>query len=206
MLIPLSTLVAKYDLKIENVLHLGAHTCEELDDYLQFGANNIHWIEANKKLYRKQKSRLDKKINRITCAVVSDIDGQKVDFKITSSSQSSSILKIKQHLISHPEIYEIKSQKRKTKTIDTLIKDSNLKKEIDFFNLDIQGAELLALKGATETLPRVKGIFTEVNIKEMYEGCALIHEIDDFLKTFGFVRLEKKLFGNAGWGDAFYMK
>lgn len=207
MLIPISYLVKKYNLNLENIMHIGAHCCEELEDYIQCGAKHIHWVEANKKLYRKFRRRLDKSINHISCAVISDKDGESVSFKITSNLQSSSILKLKQHLQVHPEIREIKKQKRKTTTIDTLLKDSNLSKNnIDLLNLDIQGAELLALKGATNTLPGVKSVFTEVNEAELYENCALIHEIYDFLNSFGFRRVEKKMFGDSGWGDAFYVK
>jgi FkbM family methyltransferase len=207
MLIPLSELVDKYDLRIENILHIGAHNCQELEDYIKFGAKYIHWVEANKKIYRKQKRALDKGTNQISCAVISDTDGEKVSFNITSSSQASSILKLKEHLKVHPDIRELKSEKRKTITIDTLMLKSNLgNKDIDFLNLDIQGAELLALKGAKKTLARVKTIFTEINEAELYEDCALIDEIDNFLKSFGFRRVEKKMFENCGWGDAFYIK
>jgi hypothetical protein len=30
--------------------------------------------------------------------------------------------------------------------------------------------------------------------------------MDDFLKTFGFVRVETSWAGQTGWGDAFYMR
>ena len=87
------------------------------------------------------------------------------------------------------------------------MRKSNLSgKHIDFLNLDIQGAELLALKGARNTLPRVNSIFTEVNEIELYEDCALVHEIDSYLSEFGFRRVEMQIFENCGWGDAFYTK
>lgn len=207
MLISLPYLVKKYNLRIENVLHIGAHACQELEIYMEAGARYIHWVEANRYLYFKSKWRLDKKVNQITCAVISDQDDERVNFNITSSTQSSSMLKLKEHLKVHPDIREVKTQKRKTLTIDTLMRKSNLGgKHIDFLNLDIQGAELLALKGARKTLPRVNSIFTEVNEIELYEDCALVHEIDSYLSEFGFRRVEMKIFENCGWGDAFYIK
>ena len=207
MLISLSYLVKKYNLSIRNILHVGAHACQELEDYMKHGAERIHWIEADRKMYWKQKWRLNKKVNQITCAVVSDNDGSEVNFNINSSSQASSILKLKEHLNAHPDIKKIKSQKRTTITIDTLMEKSNLAGiDIDFLNLDIQGAELLALKGAKNTLPRVKTIFTEINEAELYENCARLNEMDSFLESSGFQRVEKKMFKEAGWGDAFYIR
>lgn len=75
----------------------------------------------------------------------------------------------------------------------------------DFINLDIQGAELLALKGATSILPFVKAIYTEVNEKELYEGCALIEELDAYLKQNGFTRILTNM-TKHGWGDALYIR
>ena len=72
-------------------------------------------------------------------------------------------------------------------------------------NLDIQGAELLALKGAGEILKHIDYIYTEVNVNELYEGCALLPELESFLKKRGF-----KIFAiemtQHGWGDAFFVK
>lgn len=207
MLIPLSYLTQKYQFETQTVLHIGAHKCEELEDYLIHGATRIHWVEADKKLYRKLKWKLDKKINQITCAVISDREGDKVDFNITNNRQSSSILKLKYHSTVYPDIVEVKSEKRKTSTIDSIMKKSIIgDNEIDLLNLDIQGAELLALKGASETLPNVKRLVTEINEKELYDGCPMISEIDSYLRSFGFQRVEKKMSADAGWGDAFYIK
>jgi len=47
--------------------------------------------------------------------------------------------------------------------------------------------------------------YVEVNTKPLYQGCALVGEIDDFLHKFGFLRMETKMTG-AGWGDAIYQR
>jgi hypothetical protein len=47
MLIPLETLVKKYNIKFDGILHVGAHECEELSAYEQYlPRNKILWIEA----------------------------------------------------------------------------------------------------------------------------------------------------------------
>ena len=72
--------------------------------------------------------------------------------------------------------------------------------------MDIQGAELLALKGSTKILDKIDIINTELNFDELYEGCALAHEIDKFLKFYNFHRVETDLRFHHTWGDGLYVK
>ena len=47
MLMNLTKLVEKYDLKIKGIIHGGAHHAEETDVYQKVNVNNVIWIEAN---------------------------------------------------------------------------------------------------------------------------------------------------------------
>jgi hypothetical protein len=76
---------------------------------------------------------------------------------------------------------------------------------LDFWNFDIQGAELLALKGAIGALPYAKVLYMEVNTEEVYKGCAQIEELDTFLGDHGFTRVMTDI-TEAGWGDAIYIR
>jgi hypothetical protein len=91
-----------------------------------------------------------------------------------------------------------------------IILESNIQKitfiPYNFINLDIQGAELKALKGMEEYLPNIDYIYTEVNNDQVYKGCNVVTEIDEYLKTFGFHRVETSWCENYRWGDAFYCK
>ena len=49
--------------------------------------------------------------------------------------------------------------------------------------MDIQGAELMALRGATRCLENAKALQIEVNYQQLYEGCVLISEMDEFLRN-----------------------
>ena len=55
--------------------------------------------------------------------------------------------------------------------------------------IDVQGAELLVLKGAGQLLTNVTSIEIEVSTKDEYSGGAKWHEIRDFLDDFGFFPL-----------------
>lgn len=74
----------------------------------------------------------------------------------------------------------------------------------NFWNFDIQGAELMALKGATQSIKYAKAIYLEVNEKELYKNCGLITEIDTFLLQYKFKRVLTNITIH-GWGDALYI-
>ena len=77
---------------------------------------------------------------------------------------------------------------------------------VDFINLDIQGAELEAIKGAEKILTQIKWIYTEVNKADVYVGCAKVWEIDEYLKRFGFTRIATRWSFRDDFGDALYSK
>ncbi len=59
--------------------------------------------------------------------------------------------------------------------------DSN-NTDFDLIKLDIQGAELRALKGMTELLKKARFIYTEISFQPMYKGQPSFYEIGHFLK------------------------
>lgn len=206
MLIKLQTLIDKYNLKLKGVLHIGAHMCEEYEDYEKAGLNetNIIWIEGNPNLANKIINLF--KNRKILNACVSDKDNQEIDFYVANNGQSSSILEFGTHSKHHPQVKFTQTLKIKTKTIKTLYEENNIPNNFaNFLNIDIQGAELLALKGMNNLLLNFDYIYLEVNEEEVYKGCGLIKEIDDYLETYKFKRVETKITPYK-WGDAFYIK
>jgi FkbM family methyltransferase len=57
---------------------------------------------------------------------------------------------------------------------------------LDFMKLNVQGAELEILKGASAGLSRTLGLQVEVSFVESYVGRPLFSEIDEFLRSKGF--------------------
>lgn len=72
-------------------------------------------------------------------------------------------------------------------TVTTLDKWETEHGPVDVLKLDLQGAELSALKGAEHMLKNVRAILCEVNFVPRYEDCALFHEIAAFLAEQGFL-------------------
>ena len=71
--------------------------------------------------------------------------------------------------------------------------------------MDLQGAEMLALKGLGDSINNLDYIYTEVNRLNVYEECSNIHDIDDFLSLQGFRRATTRWQWIEGWGDALYI-
>jgi FkbM family methyltransferase len=211
MLIPFSEVKRKYNINPTGVIHVGGHWGEEAKDYYDNGVTNTIWIEANPQSMERLIETVSAYPNfnpfLVLNACVSDVDGQEVVFNISNNEgQSSSFLDLEYHKIAHQEVSYIDSIRLKTTTLNTLFKDFKEIKDFTFLNADIQGAELLMLKGATEILPNIECLYLEVNEKELYKGCGLINEIDDFVSKYGFTRVETSWAGNFGWGDAVYLK
>jgi FkbM family methyltransferase len=198
----------KFPKQVKGILHLGAHECEERVKYLSkfnyITDDDIVWIDALIDKVNSVKQRIPSV--QIYNECISNVDNQTVSFNVTNNYQSSSFLKLKEHLIEHPDIHQISSIEMKTKTLKTFYHENNFKyDQFNFFAFDIQGAELLALTGAGDILQNVDYIYIEVNTKELYENCALLVDIDSYLSKFNFIR-QNILMTQHGWGDAFYVK
>lgn len=207
MLIKINELIQKFNIEITGIIHIGAHECEELQDYNNAGIDNknIYWIEAMQEKVELNKSRI-RDIN-IYQAVIDDVDDKEINFKITNNGQSSSVLDFGSHETHHPHVKVVETKVLKTNRMDTIIEKYNIPVEnLNFINLDIQGVELRALKSMEKYLHHIKYIFTEVNIEEVYKSCNMMHEIDSYLSEFGFKRVDQRIYTQFGWGDAFYIK
>jgi FkbM family methyltransferase len=180
--------------------------CEEraLYNSIKIGDNDTLWIEAIGEIVAYVK-KINENIN-IVQAVITDKDDEELSFMITNNKESSSIFNFGTHAIEHPHVFEIERRRLKSITLNTLFERNNIPHDrFDFINIDIQGAELKALKGAVHILPHIKAIYAEVNEKMLYEGAGLLPELDEYLATFNFKRVITNM-TQHGWGDALYIK
>lgn len=189
------------------VIHIGAHEGTELSSYQAMGAEKILFIEANPVVFERLQANMAAypNVQTVNCAITNR--NGTIDLRVTSFDQSSSILPLKHHQDIYPSITETHQVTVQSRTVDTLLQELGLNpSDFNILNIDIQGAELLALQGATNWLKYVEVINTEVNYEELYEGCALIDQIDEFLKTPGFDRVATTTPSHPSWGDAIYVK
>jgi FkbM family methyltransferase len=208
MLISIHQLGQQFHLKISGILHIGAHECEELAAYQEVGVplDRMYWVEAMPNKVDICRQRYGPGLH-IYQAVIDDQDNSKVNFNVTNNGESSSILEFGSHSTSHPHVHVVNKMEMSTTRMDTLIEREHIPiTGLNFLNLDIQGVELRALKSMEKYLQHIQYIYTEVNTEEVYKGCNLIGEIDEYLGRFGFSRVAQNIYTQYGWGDAFYIK
>ena len=203
MLIPLSVIHHKYNMKVSGVLHVGGHYGEECTAYRTQGYTPVYWIEADSTSIPNLKKAVERYGQHVIEALVSDVPGD-VTFNVANNGQSSSILEFGTHSNEHPDVVFTGAKTLTATTIDILAEEGIIG-PCNFMNLDIQGAELMALKGGEKYLEGVDYIYTEVNRKELYKGCVLLPELDRWLSQKGFTRVELEMTIH-GWGDALYVR
>lgn len=206
MLIPIEKVVeylSKHSISIKGVLHIGAHKCEELSMYNRIGikSDQIDWIEANPELVQYNKERGI----HVHQAAVSDKE-EDVSFHITNNGESSSLLDFGTHATSYDWCKVVKSINVRTQTLASVIENNNIPiHQRNVWNLDIQGVELNALRSAGSYIDNADAIYSEVNTEEVYKNCGLLSEMDEFLKSKGFVR-QITAMTDKGWGDALWVR
>jgi FkbM family methyltransferase len=202
VLIPLDYIIDTYNLKITGVLHCGAHTGEEAEAYHRAGINRVLWVEGNPELIPELEAHVLPYGHRVCQALITDKDDEEIVFNITNNMQSSSIYEFGTHTIVSPDVHFTHQLRLRTARLDTLSNVHNME-YLNFLNLDLQGAELVALKGLGELIQQFDYIYTEINRDELYLGCARLPELDSYLTDFK--RVETRMAGDAGWGDSLFI-
>ncbi|NEP42738.1 MAG: FkbM family methyltransferase, partial [Okeania sp. SIO2H7] len=192
----------------QGVIHVGAYDGKDLKTYQNLGVSKVLFIEANPEAFKRLEENIAEvsvEVKAVNCAI-SDRNGE-TEFHIYSMPKSSSILPLKLYRNIYPNIKETQKLTLPVKTLDSLLQELDISpEEFNLLSLDIQGAELLALQGATNLLKHIEAINTKVCYEELYEGGALIEEIDQFLRKKGFGRAAVEKPYHPSWGDAFYSK
>jgi FkbM family methyltransferase len=98
-----------------------------------------------------------------------------------------------------------------TNTIDNFCFDSDIS-GIDILKLDVEGAEVKVLDGASEMLSKqaIKLIYSEVMFIPHYTQGCLFHELTTFLSKYGytlfnFYHLRSARNGQLRWGNAIFL-
>ena len=192
---------------VTGVLHLGAHLAEELEGYKSCDIHRIIWVEANTGMAIHL---INRTINDLGSTVIFGAayndDDKLLELNIANNGESSSLLNFEEHANEHPHVQYVGKVQTWAFKIDTMMDRKGFDRSLfNFANIDIQGAELIALQGMHEQLKHLDYVYLEVNEKHLYEGCALISELDEFLSDHGFERKMTEM-TKHGWGDALYVR
>lgn len=92
-----------------------------------------------------------------------------------------------EHLSHLAHLATVRREAVQTRRLDDVLPPDD---PVDFLKLDIQGAELLALRGAERTLARTAAVHCEVEFSPLYLGQPLFPEVQSHLNARGFALID----------------
>jgi len=185
----------KHLAKASGILHLGAHTGQEREIYRALGKLVI-WVEANPRVFPALQSNISSLPGQSAlCALLGDVDGKEQTFHISNNFDgvSSSVYPFGEYAVGEKSLWpalDLKMVSTRTLTmvrLDTLLAAHHVNIAAhDFWVLDLQGSEIIALAGAQRSLPHCRCLLAEVSEKEIYQGAPTYRELERFLADQGF--------------------
>ncbi len=170
--------------KESGVLHLGAHTGQEVERYEAADLRAI-WVEANPEIFRVLKKNVQKVPNQEAfCYLLSDVDGEEIDFFISGGDAGSSSMFELGSEVGFDNLEMIASRKLRTSRLDSVFSLNELA-TVGHWVVDVQGAELKVLAGAGDLLSMCNSMYIEVSTREVYKGGASYRELKKFLASHG---------------------
>ncbi|ERT04012.1 methyltransferase, FkbM family domain protein [Lyngbya aestuarii BL J] len=207
MKLDLHTLTQQHNLTPRGIIHIGAYEGKDLKRYPTPDTAKILLIEANPKAVEHLQANFADKPNVIVSQTAIANHTTPVTLNLTSIESNSSILPLSGYREIYPNLKVTQQITLESRSLDTLLRELNLRPvDFNFLYLDIQGAELLALQGATQLLKYIEAIYTTVSYEDLFEGGALIDEMDAFLAQHHFVRVAEANPYHPAWGEVFYLR
>ena len=203
MIFDFKHLITKYNMNLRNVIHIGGHHGHEVKLYKEINPNcTVEIFEPHPNTFSIMKNNVASfaQINCHNVALGPRETVMELYVETDNQGQSNSLLKPKYHVEQYPYIRFQNVIEVPVKTLDSF----QLDESYNFISIDVQGFELEVLKGAVSTLKNIEYLIAEVNNKELYEGCCLVEELDQFLEQFNLHRVETNWEGGT-WGDGFYI-
>jgi FkbM family methyltransferase len=207
MKLDLHTLTQQHNLTPRGIIHIGAYEGKDLKRYPAPDTAKILLIEANPKAVEHLQANFADKPNIIISQTAIANHNTPVTLNLTSIESNSSIFPLSGYREIYPNLKVTQEITLESRSLDTLLSELNLRPvDFNFLYLDIQGAELLALQGAPQLLKHIEAIYTTVSYEDLFEGAALIDEVDAFLAEHHFVRIAEANPYHPSWGEVFYLR
>lgn len=182
-----------YMSKDRNILFIGANNMNEIQHYVTKYQNGL-FIEAIPSVFQQLEHNLrianetyNTNYKAINCLVSDKID-QEYTFNVFSNNgASSSIYEPNSEAWEWPEVMPVTTIKLKSTTVEQLVKAHQWENVTYDLVLDVQGAELVVLKGFGEdNLKNIQHLTTEVSTEPFYKGGVLFNELNAFITNRGF--------------------
>jgi FkbM family methyltransferase len=197
------------------IFDIGSRDCvQSIEFYNTFPNSKIYAFECNPNTLDICKKNIEPYSDRITLieGAVCDYNGNIIFYPINQEKTittwkdgnpgASSIFKSNGKYPIETYIQdEITTQCHR---LDSVMDKYSIPK-VDIIWMDLQGAELLALKGLGDHLQNVKHIHTEVSYKEMYTGQVMFDELNNYILSNDFI-IKNKLSLQNWQEDVIYEK
>lgn len=195
------------------VIHVGAHEGQEVAAYLAAGARSIVLVEANPQHVATLRERFagTPAVRIVGCAVGAERGTAQLRLHTSRSgdTQAASLLEL-------AELGEVGTV-RTEGTIEVEVRtldDIAAGEACDLLVVDVQGAELLALRGATALLRRVKAVVCEIELRPLYAGAPAEETIVELLAAAGLERADALYYElttaagerRLGWCDVLFVR
>jgi FkbM family methyltransferase len=192
--------IAQYLPKNPVIIEAGAHIGFDTEELARrFPEGTIYAFEPVPDIFKQLVERTHpyKNVHCIPFALSDKVGYFMMYVSSGLSDGSSSLFRPKSHLKDHPDVIFDKTIHVPCITLDYWMKTTNIEK-VDLLWLDMQGYELNALKAGTVVLESALAIYTEVNLKEVYEGAPLYGELRDWLEAHNYKVVTEEL----SWEDS----
>jgi len=208
--------ISPIDMEKEYIIFdIGSRDCQQsIEFYQKFPKSKIYSFECNPNTLPICKKNIESYSDRISLieGAVCDYDGE---IKFYPINQEKTVTTWKDGNPGASSIYKSNG----TYTVEKYVQDeittnchrldSVMKKydisRVDIIWIDLQGAELLALKSLGDHIKNVKYIHTEVSHKPIYTGQVMFNELNEFIKSHGF-NMINSIYGKGWQEDAIYEK
>lgn len=178
------------------VVHVGANTGQEREFYQKQNLKVV-WIEPIDSVFEALVRNIEAfpKQTAFKALLTSQV-GEQVTLNIANNGgASSSLYDLARHKEIWPDVDYCGQVQVSSRTLDDLVDSRDIDASgCDLLVMDVQGAELLVLKGAETFIENLKFIRLEAADFEAYKGAPLRAEIADFLAERGFQEVAARAF------------
>jgi len=188
-----------------HLIQVGAHFGHEAPTYEDAGFLAVAWIEADPDIFKELSlniSKCHKSRHTVHNALITASSDSKHQFYRYSNQGASNSLYLPTDIFKQSfegvnlteNVIELTSL-----TLNDFIAINDIAPSA--LVIDVQGAEMEVLKGASKALESASIIEIEISTRKVYSGGAEFVQVDKYIKSFGFVRIT-----HVPWhGDVIYI-
>ncbi len=191
---------------VSGIIHVGANHGQERAFYDSFGLNVV-WVEAIPNVYEELLRNIaERPRQKAYQALLTEKVGERHSFKIANNGgASSSLFDFDKHAEIFPDIVYESEVELISNTLEALVHSEKI--DVDAYQaltLDVEGAELLVLKGSGDLLRHFRYVKAEVADFTPRVGSPITEDLVAYLKRYGFEELIRRPFASGPGGVGTY--